>query len=73
MEVRLVDPVKEPSLAEKYEVQEYNTVVFVKGDKEETVSPWDLIVPGSVQGSYGFRGEEQFTQALRNRPPPKSP
>lgn len=66
LEVRLVDPVKEPSLAEKYEVQEYNTVVFVKGDNEETVSPWDLIVPGSVQGSYGFRGEEQFTQALRN-------
>lgn len=66
LEVRLVDPVKEPSLAQKYQVQEYNTVVFVKGEKEETVSPWDLVIPGAMQGSYGFRGEEQFTQAIRN-------
>lgn len=66
LDVRLVDPVKEPSLAEKYQVQEYNTVVFVKGEKEEVVSPWDLVVPGATQASYGFRGEEQFTQAIRN-------
>jgi ABC-type uncharacterized transport system involved in gliding motility auxiliary subunit len=66
LDVRFVDPVKEPSLAQKYQVQEYNTVVFVKGEKEETVAPWDLFVPGAVQGSYGFRGEEHFTQAIRN-------
>src|SRR5690606_24791758 len=59
----LVEPVKEPGLAEKYQVEEYNAVVCVKGEKEAVVSPWDLVGPGATLASYGFRGEEPFTRA----------
>ncbi|MDA8351744.1 MAG: GldG family protein [Firmicutes bacterium] len=66
LKVETVDPVKEPSLAKKYGVSGMNTVVFVKGDKQEKVDPMQLFVPGTQGDSYGFKGEEAFTQAILN-------
>ncbi|PTX61822.1 ABC-type uncharacterized transport system involved in gliding motility auxiliary subunit [Melghirimyces profundicolus] len=66
LKVTMVDPVKKPSVAKKYGVTGMNTVIFVKGNKEEKVEPMDLFVPGTQGGSYGFKGEEAFTQAILN-------
>jgi ABC-type uncharacterized transport system involved in gliding motility auxiliary subunit len=57
-----VDPKKKPSLAQKYKVDQYGSIVFESGGKTKTVSGYSLF--GNGNGTYTFSGEEKFTQAI---------
>lgn len=59
-----VDPKKKPSVAQKYEIDAYGTIVFESGDKTKSVSSSELFGTGSEQTSYTFDGEAKFTQAI---------
>lgn len=59
-----VDPKKNPTLAQKYQIGSYGTIVFESGDKTKSVSSSELFGYGSSQSSYTFNGESKFTQAL---------
>ncbi|GIP41029.1 hypothetical protein J31TS4_43090 [Paenibacillus sp. J31TS4] len=59
-----VNPAKQPSVAQKYNVTQYGTIVFTSGDKTRNVEAMDLFGYGSTQSSYTFSGEEKFTQAI---------
>lgn len=59
-----VNPIKEPSIAKKYEVTSYGTVVFESGGKTVSVSSYDLYNYNYYDYSYSFNGEAEFTSAL---------
>jgi len=59
-----VNPIKEPSIAQKYEVTSYGTVVFESGGKTVSVSSYDLYNYNNYDYSYTFNGEAEFTSAL---------
>lgn len=59
IKVRFVDPDKEPGVTEKYEVNEYGTVVLVSGGKNIKVRLADLLSGGIVSNA-----EEEVTNAI---------
>ncbi|MBO9604448.1 MAG: GldG family protein [Paenibacillaceae bacterium] len=59
-----VDPKKKPAIAEKYKIEQYNTLVFEMGSKTKNVDGNSLFGQGSTETSYAFSGEEKFTQAI---------
>lgn len=59
-----VDPKKKPSVAQKYQISSYGTIVFESGDKTKSVSSGELFGYGSEQTTYTFNGEAKFTQAI---------
>ncbi|PYI51223.1 GldG family protein [Paenibacillus flagellatus] len=59
-----VDPNREPTKAQQYQIDQAGTIVFELGDKQKKVYSYELFGAGSAQGSYQFSGEEKFTQAI---------
>ncbi|BAS25894.1 ABC transporter [Limnochorda pilosa] len=62
--LRLVDPVKEPSVAQQYQIRQYDTVVLEQGGRDRRVEPANLYAPGATQMQAEFRGEQAVTRAL---------
>lgn len=60
----IIDPVKQPAIAQQYNINQYGTIVFESGGQTKNVYSHELFGYGSTQGSYAFSGEEKFTQAL---------
>lgn len=63
-QLRLVDPVKEPSVARQYEVTQYDTIVLELGGRSRRVEPANLYSYGTSQSQLEFRGEQAITRAL---------
>jgi hypothetical protein len=59
-----VDPKKNPTLAQKYQIGSYGTIIFESGDKTKSVDSNELFGNGADQSTYTFNGEAKFTQAL---------
>ncbi len=57
--VRVVDPDKEPGIAKKYDVNDYGTVVLLSGNQNVKVKLADLISGGIVDNA-----EEEITNAI---------
>ena len=76
LHVEFVDPdrdlIRASQLAEKYQVQAANVVVFICGDRNKFVSSADLVDydrsnPFAEEPRIsGFKGEQQFTSAIQN-------
>ncbi|WP_127580259.1 GldG family protein [Paenibacillus koleovorans] len=62
--VEEIDPIKEPSKAQQYQIDSLGTTVFEMGDKQMKVYSYELFGQGSTQSTYAFSGEEKFTQTL---------
>lgn len=56
------DMLKQPSIAQQYNVDSDGTVVFEAGDQKINIPFYQMFIPG--QQSYMFTGEEKFTQAV---------
>lgn len=63
VKTRIVDPEKEPTLAQKYEVQAAGTVVVEMGSNHRKIEFFNLFTP-SPTGETEFRGEQAITRAL---------
>lgn len=61
-----IDPVQQPSMAQKYQITQLGTIVFESGDNTSSVSSYELFGYGSTDTTYAFSGEQRFTQAIRN-------
>lgn len=61
--MHVVDPEKEPSLAQSYGVRASGTVVVKMGDAQRKIEFYNMFVP-SLDGSSEFRGEQAITRAL---------
>ena len=61
--VRMVDPDREPTLAQKYEVRAAGTVVVEMGSNYRKIEPFNLFT-SSLYGAMEFRGEQAVTRAL---------
>ncbi|WP_409343834.1 GldG family protein [Paenibacillus sp. MBLB4367] len=59
-----VDPKKQPTIAQKYKIEQYGTIVFESEGKTKNVYSYELFGQGSTENSYAFSGEEKFTQAI---------
>ncbi|MFW5433775.1 GldG family protein [Paenibacillus apiarius] len=59
------DLLKEPSLAQQYELAG-SSIVFEQGTKRKTVGLYEMFTAGDGNGAYKFSGEEKMTQALRS-------
>ncbi|WJH36343.1 GldG family protein [Paenibacillus sp. CC-CFT747] len=59
-----VDPKQKPTLAEKYKIDRYGTIVFEMDGQTKNVYADELYASGAAEGSYTFSGEEKFTQAV---------
>lgn len=66
IDVSFFDPQKEPALAKKYNVQEYNTIVVEDAKHRQTISQYNLYSPGANQYSMDFNGEQAVTRAILN-------
>lgn len=63
VKTRIVDPEKEPTLAQKYEVRTAGTVVVEMGNNHRKIEYFNLFTP-SPFGETEFRGEQAITRAL---------
>ena len=61
--IRMVDPEKEPTLAQKYGVQTAGTVVVEMGSQYRKIESFNLFTT-SPYGETEFRGEQAITRAL---------
>ncbi|WP_040952519.1 GldG family protein [Gorillibacterium massiliense] len=59
-----VDPAKKPSIAEKYEVTDYGTIVMEMGTNRKTYSYSDIFTMNAAQTGYDFAGEQVLTQGI---------
>ena len=57
-----VDPTRDPTKAQQYQIDQAGTIVFELGDKQKKVYSYQLFYPAS--SGYAFAGEEKFTQAI---------
>lgn len=73
--VHFVDPDKEPAIAQRYGIMDYDTVLFIAGsganEKRQIVNSYDIFGIGSQPNTATFNGEEQFTQAIIDVTQPK--
>lgn len=56
------DMLKQPSIAQQYNVDSEGTVVFETADQKRNIPFYQMFIPG--QQTYMFTGEEKFTQAV---------
>ncbi|WP_010278602.1 GldG family protein [Paenibacillus senegalensis] len=61
-----IDPVQQPSMAQKYQVTQLGTIIFESGEKTSSLSSYELFGYGSTDTTYSFSGEQRFTQAIKN-------
>lgn len=69
IKVNFIDPDKNPSVAQKYGITDYDTTVFINGNnqnKRQTVNSYDTFSTSQETGQTIFNGEQQFTQAIIN-------
>ncbi|UHA75854.1 GldG family protein [Paenibacillus sp. 481] len=59
------DLLKEPSLAQQYELSG-SSLVLEQGEKRNTVGLYEMFSAGEGYGAYAFSGEQKMTQALRS-------
>ena len=64
--VSFSDPQKDPALANKYNVKEYNTIIVEDSKHSRTISQYNLYSPGANQYSMNFNGEQAVTGAILN-------
>lgn len=64
IDVSFYDPEKDPALAKKYNVQEYNTIIVEDLKHQRTISQYNLYSPGLNQYSMDFNGEQAVTRAI---------
>ncbi|AYO30903.1 ABC transporter [Biomaibacter acetigenes] len=62
--VNFYDPEKDPSIAKKYNIQEYNTIVVEDSKHQRTISQYNLYSPGKNPYSMDFNGEQAVTRAI---------
>lgn len=64
VKARVVDPLREPSLAQKLGVQQYDTIVVQQGSRTRKIDPDSLYT--TVPGEYKteFNGEQAVTRAI---------
>jgi ABC-2 type transport system permease protein len=62
--VSFCDPKKDPSMAKKYNVQDYNTIIVEDINSVRTISQYNLYAPGSNQYLMDFNGEQAVTRAI---------
>ncbi|GLI50562.1 hypothetical protein TSYNTROOL_06480 [Tepidanaerobacter syntrophicus] len=66
IEVKFIDPEKEPAIAKKYNIQDYNTIIVEGTKHQQTISPYNLYSPSANQYSMNFNGEQAITRAILN-------
>lgn len=69
IKVNFVDPDKNPSLAQKYGITDYDTTLFLNSkdeNKRQIVNSYDTFTQSQETGQTVFNGEQQFTQAIIN-------
>ncbi|MBE3577640.1 MAG: Gldg family protein [Limnochordales bacterium] len=64
VQVSIVDPLREPSLAQQYGVQQYDTVVVQQGGRTRKITPDSLYTLASDGFSTEFNGEQAITRAI---------
>ncbi|ERM90718.1 ABC transporter [Caldanaerobacter subterraneus subsp. yonseiensis KB-1] len=73
--IHFVDPDKEPAIAQKYGITDYDTVLFISGsgpsEKRQVVNSYDIFGFGNEPNTATFNGEQQFTQAIIDVTQPK--
>lgn len=64
VQVEIVDPVAQPSVARQHQIEYYNTLILTMGERERRVEPYNLFSPGPDMNSLEFRGEQALTRAI---------
>lgn len=64
IKIKFYDPEKDPSIAKKYNVEEYNTIVVEDSKHQRTISQYNLYSPGKDPYSMDFNGEQAVTRAI---------
>ncbi len=68
IEINFIDPDSNPSMAQKYGIRSYGTVVFESDSKRKDVGQSDIFSYNYTSlygdGSEEFRGESEFTSAI---------
>jgi hypothetical protein len=64
IKVEFFDPEKNPAMAKKYNVQDYNTIVVEDLKHRRIISPYNLYSPGSKPYLMDFNGEQAVTRAI---------
>ncbi|MCR4432013.1 MAG: GldG family protein [Tepidanaerobacteraceae bacterium] len=64
IKIYFYDPAKEPAIAKKYDVQEYNTIIVEDLKHRRTISQYNLYSPGENSYSMDFNGEQAVTRAI---------
>lgn len=64
--VEYVDPEQNPSLARKYNVESFGTLVFESNGRTSNVMGYELFGPGPHPDAVSFTGEQAFTRAILN-------
>jgi len=60
------DIVRQPAVANQYDVDPAGTLVVESGSQKKTIYYYEMFLPGMQPGEYRFSGEEKLTQALVN-------
>ncbi|MGE5482805.1 MAG: Gldg family protein [Bacteroidota bacterium] len=64
VKVSIVDPLREPSLAQQYGVQQYDTIIVQQGEQTRKITPDSLYMTASDGYSTEFSGEQAVTRAI---------
>lgn len=64
VQVEVVDPEKQPSLAREMDVRAFGTVVVELGGRRRKIEPYNLFSPDPTGMGMQFRGEQAITRAL---------
>jgi len=64
IKVNFYDPDKDPSIANKYNVKDYNTIIVENEKHQRTISQYNLYSPGASSSSMDFNGEQAVTRAI---------
>ena len=62
--VQIIDPDQHPDQAKKYEITEYQTVVFESGKKRRLVPPSRFVMVDESGKPIGVKAEHSFTSAI---------
>lgn len=62
--VSFYDSEKDPSIAKKYNVQDYNTIIVEDSKHQRIISQYNLYSPGKNPYSMDFNGEQAVTRAI---------
>lgn len=62
----VIDPNKKPAVAQQFDVDMINTVVFEAGSEIRKVYSWDIFGYSQTTQAQEFQGEQAFTRAIRD-------